>query len=319
MIDDYSNEIQQIIDSSRDLESLKLLDCNVGGTLKFNNVSSKLKHLTFEYGQLNNAHDLDAVMGQLESFQVWLFDFKKSSLFLSSAKKLKKLTLEAGNTNQNDCLLDIGCSENLEELTLQGTLEISPEMTVKCENLKKVTLINCYIAHQIMKLTHLEELHLLRSDINQIYHREPMCATLQKLVYNDPDGPCFPEVMLINILDYFPNLRYLKISQDTEETEDFTSSQTYELMKYILEKSDLTFLITTNTLNNYGYNDVVVVEKESSSRKDFDFKSTFFVDFFPVQDVFNAYENNMEEENLHYAIRTLEYDEYTYEWKKLNA
>lgn len=319
IVDEYCVVMESLVRSSEQLESLVLLDCNIGVNFTFDNMPTTLKHLSLIYGELNEKN-LNTNFSQLESLNLSLFNFKDLS-FINSAKNLVNLKIAGRNTNRVT-MGELTCLETLQHLSL-GYCAVSDsdfQFLNKCRQLKSVTLdeneivddadeiVDDTIVHSFLNLPAIQKLVLSRFYFKTL----SPCSTL-KILHLTPIEWNIDESVLTQIFTIMPSLRYLKVEQDTEETDDFTD-QTYKLMKSVLSNSELTFVMYRRTSNNYGAGDIIVVQKDPSKLdcNNFDFESTFFLDFFPNHDVFEPFQAALEADELNYHIKCIDRNCYNY-------
>lgn len=311
IVDEYCVAIASLVQSSEDLKSLTLLDFNIGSNFTLDHMPSTLKHLSLIYGELN-VQNFNINLNQLESLNLSLLNFKDLS-FMNSAKNLVNLRIVSRDMigiNMNEWT----CLETLEHLILEycAACDSDFQFLNRCKQLKSVTLNaieeteDDRFINGFLNLPAIEKLVLIRCYFKTL----SQCNTL-KWLHLEPVEWNIDEDFLTEVFTIMPNLRYLKVSQDTEETDEFTD-QVYKLMKSVLLNSDLTFAMYRRTLNNYTNGEIVVVEKDPAKIdcNNFDFESTFFLDFFPNHDVFEPFKEALEEDHLNYHIRCVDRNSY---------
>lgn len=285
-VDEYFATMESFVKSRERLESLRLFGCNIDLNFIFGNLKSGLKKFSLDYGKFKaeNEKNADAVLNQLESL----------------------------NLNSNN----FACLETLQSLRLKLCFlsDSDFQFLIRCKHLKSVTLDHCYgtednrIIHGFLSLPAIEKFVLTRT----YFVAFSPCNTL-KVLHLEPTQWHIDEKVLTQIFEQMPNLRYLKVLQSTECTAYFTD-QVYKLMKSVLSNSDLTFVMYRKTYDNYTDGDVIVVEKDPSKVDcvNFDFESTFFLDFFPNYDVFESFKEALQRDGLNYHIKCIIHHKYDY-------
>lgn len=309
-VDEYSATMESLVQSSKQLESITLLDPIISDTFTFDHMPSTLKHLSLVHGELK-VKNFNTSFSELRNFNLFLPKFQDLS-FLRSAKNLENVKITGRDMNGFN-LSELTCFETLQRLSLEccSLSDASFQFLDKCSQLKSVSLDaidGTRIVRDVLDLPAIQKLVLSR---HYDLALSP-CNTL-KILHLEPIEWNIDEEVLIHIFEQMPNLRYLKVSQDTEETKYFTA-QTYKLMKSVLSNSDLTFIMYRRTLNNYGAGDVIVVQRGPSKLHsvNFEFESTFFLDFFPNFDVYEPFKTALGTDGLNYHIKCLARDEYNY-------
>lgn len=290
IVEEYKNSMESFVKSRERLESLTLYGCNIDVNFIFDeNMQSALKNFTLVHGKCN-AENPETTLDQLESLNL---------------------------NSDSDHTDNLACLESLQYLKLELCFlsDYDFQFLNRCKQLKSVTLDYCYdtqdnrIIQGFLDLPAIEKLVFLRTYFLAL----SPCSTM-KVLHLEPTLIYINPMILPQIFDQMPNLRYLKVVQSTEHISYFTD-EVYKLMKSVLSNSDLTFVMYRKTFDNNQAGDVIVVEKDPSKvdSVDFDFESTFFLNFYPNHDVFEHFKEALQNDGLDYHIKFLTYHKYKYE------